>query len=108
MLRRWLVLLVVAVAGSLVASAGQADKKAPIPSQDAQARAHKLIRELYGAEIKKADDDSAARARLALTFLQEARDTSDDPAGRFVLLDLAIRYAAQANDSATSLQAIEE
>src|SRR5438105_6756407 len=50
----------------------------------------------------------AAKARLAVTFLQEGRDTADDPAGRYVLYQHALGLASQAGDAPTALQAIEE
>lgn len=94
--------------GTVANATAQPEKKAAIPGQEAQARVSKLIKELFQAEMDKAAKDPTAKARLAVTFLQEARDTNDDAAGRFVLLNLAIDYASQGGDSATALQAIEE
>src|SRR5437773_7810418 len=83
-------------------------KKDPVPTQVAQQKAIKLINELYKDEIDKAAKDVAAKGRLAGTFLQEARDTNDYSAGRYVLLDLAGLYASEAGDAPTALQAVEE
>lgn len=83
-------------------------KKNPVPTQAAQQKALKLIHELYKEEIDKAAKDVAAKGRLAGTFLQEARDTNDYSAGRYVLLDLAGLYASEAGDAPAALQAVEE
>jgi len=87
---------------------GQTDKRAAIPSAEAQAKATKLIKELFQPELAKAEKEPFTKAGLASYFLREARDTNDDPAGRFVLLNLASMFAAQGGDAATALQAIEE
>src|SRR5688572_18886230 len=86
---------------------GQAAKKA-IPSKQAQAKVEALIQELFKDEIAKAQKDPAAKVRLAITFLQEGKDTADDPAGRYVLYQHALRLASQAGDAPTALQVIEE
>jgi hypothetical protein len=86
----------------------QGEKKAPVPVGEANVRAAKLIQELYQGEMDKAAKDPAAKGRLAITLLQEARDTNDDLAGKYVLLVLAGRFASQVGDAGTALQAIEE
>ncbi len=91
-----------------VPASAQTSRREPIPAAAAQARAHKLIQELYQAEINKAANDPVARARLASVFVMEARDTNDDAAGRYVLLDGAYHLAADAGDAATALEALEE
>jgi len=83
-------------------------KKAPIPPAGAQKNAEALIHELYEKEYAKASKDQAARAQLALTLLQEGRDTNDDRAGRFVLFREARDLAARAGDAPTALQAIAD
>jgi hypothetical protein len=87
---------------------GQPGKKSPIPSPQAQAKAEALIQELFKEDIAKAQADRAARLRLAVTFLQEGKDTADDSAGRYVLYRHALRLASEAGDAPTALQAIEE
>src|SRR5579871_2373291 len=82
-------------------ASAQTDKRAAIPSAEAQAKAEKLIRELFQPEIDKAKKEPLTRAGLANLLLLEARDTNDDPAGRFVLLNLASSFAAQGGDAAT-------
>ncbi len=86
----------------------QLGKKSAIPTPQAQAKAEALIQELFKDEIAKAVKDPAAKTRLALTFLQEGKDTADDAAGRYVLLQQALRFAAQAGDAPTALMAIDE
>jgi len=85
-----------------------AAKKRPIPTSAAQAKIESLIQEIYKEDIAKAQKDAAAKTRLALVFLQEGRDTTDDAAGRYMLFLHARDLAAQAGDAPTALQAIEE
>ena len=91
-----------------VASAAQDGKKRSVPSPEAQAKIHKLIRELYQDDLAKAEKDTAVRSRLAQTLLQEGKDTVDDAAGRYVLLKEAHRLAAEAGDVNVALQAADE
>lgn len=101
--------LVIILVGSLVSPVnGQGAKKPPIPSTAAQAKADALVQELYKDELARALKDPAARLRLAITFLQEGKDTNDDPAARYVLYQRALTLAAQAGDAPTALQAIAE
>src|SRR5438270_213707 len=53
-------------------------KKAPIPDKAAQAKARKLIEEVYGEDYARARKDPTVLAGLARTLLQEARDTTAD------------------------------
>ena len=86
----------------------QPTKKAPIPTSQAQAKADALIQELYKDDLAKAQADPAAKIRLAVTLLQEGKDTADDSAGRYVLYQHALKLASQAGDAPTALQAIDE
>jgi hypothetical protein len=106
-------LLVVALATGLVrAQSGDEQprprKQTPIPTKAAQAQARKLIGELYGEDYASARGNPTALAGLARTLLQEARDTTDDDAGRYILLQEAAELAARAGDAPTALQAIDE
>jgi hypothetical protein len=92
----------------LSAVSGQDGKKKAVPSAAAQAKIVKLIAELYQDDLAKASHDTAVKARLAQTLLQEGKDTTDDAAGRYVLLKEAHRLAAEAGDVTTALQAAEE
>lgn len=93
---------------ALPVSAQEKEKKTAVPAAAAQARVEKLIEEIYGQDIAKAKKDAAARSQLALTFLQEARDSRDDPSARYVLLREARELASAAGDSAVALQAVDE
>jgi hypothetical protein len=95
------------VGSSAIISGGEV-KKSPVPSAAAQTKVEALIRELYEKEYAKAAKDRAARAQLALTLLQEGRETNDDRTGRFVLFREARDLAANAGDAPTALQAIAD
>src|SRR5437588_9574851 len=103
-----LALIVALVRAPSAAGPESGQKKAPIPSEADQARARTLIQELYGEEYAKARKDPVALASLARALLQEGRDTTDDPAGRYVLFREARDLAAQGGDPATALQAVDE
>lgn len=106
--RQRMTFAMLALAGLAVPALGQETKKSPVPAPAAQARVEKLIEEIYGQDIAKAKKDPAARSQLALTFLQEARDSRDDSAARYVLLREARELASAAGDSGVALQAVDE
>jgi hypothetical protein len=83
-------------------------KKLPVPDTEALQRSTALVGELFREDLIKATREREARVKLAQTFLQEAKDTNDDPAGKYVLLREATALASQAGDGATALQALEE
>jgi len=105
-------LLSVALLGLVVVAevghGGAADGRLPVPSLEAQKKAAALIGELYRAEMAKADKDAEAKALLAVTFLQEGKDTADFPAGRYVLFMQAASLAQASGDAPTALQAIDD
>src|SRR5688500_11479699 len=82
--------LILFLASAALLPGGEAAKKASVPGKADFARAEALVRELYKAEYTAAAKDVGARGRLAGTFLQEGRETTDDPAGRYVLLREAL------------------
>ena len=91
-------LAIAAVLGSLGGTAAQpakkpSDKKLPIPDKKAQQTAATLIGDLYRNELIKSLTDNDARLKLAQTLLFEARDTSDDAAGKYMLLSEAAQLA---------------
>jgi hypothetical protein len=100
--------LLLLVGLNLSAVGEQGGKKKAVPSAAAQAKVVQLIRELYQDELAKAQQDPAVKVRLAQTLLQEAKDTADDAAGRYVLLQEAHKLAAEAGDVTVALQAAEE
>jgi hypothetical protein len=87
---------------------GQPANKRPVSPPAAQAKAEKLIQELFGPDLARAAKVAADKARVAQLFLAEGRDTTDDAAGRYVLLTRAHRLASEAGDVATALQAADE
>jgi WD40 repeat protein len=91
-----------------VCPSGPGAKKLPLPSKAEQDKALALIHELYGSQYKTAGKDVTEKVKLAGVLLQEARDTRDYPAGRFMLLREALTLASQAGDAGIALQAIEE
>ncbi len=78
----------------------------PIPSEAAQAKAERMVREVYGKEM--ASRDPISRQALAQKLLRQALDSPDDPAARFVLLREARDIAASAGDAATAHRAIRQ
>lgn len=102
-----LLLTGLSVAAGTFAAAGPT-KKAAIPDEASQAKITALIKELYADDLAKARTDSSVRARLAATFLQEARDTNDNLAGKYVLLRQARDLAGEAGDVPVAFQAIDE
>jgi hypothetical protein len=97
-----------AAAWTLGQDAPQPANKQHVPAPDARKKAEALVRELYAGEYARASKDPAEKARLAATLLLEGKDTTDDPAGRYVLFCEARDLAAQAGDAPTALQAVLE
>ena len=58
---------------SLLFAAGNS-RKLPVPDEAAQAKAMKLVKEIYGADDAKAEKPAAKQA-LARTLLTKARET---------------------------------
>ena len=90
------------------AQAGEdkAGDKAPIPNKSAVAAAEKEIRDIFKDDYAKASP--ADKAALANRLIQQAADSKDDLAARYVLLREASALAAQAGDAATTLKALTE
>ncbi|MFO0863211.1 MAG: WD40 repeat domain-containing protein [Gemmataceae bacterium] len=100
----------VAFAATLLDSplSAQETKKQPIPPVQDQTKADALIQELYANELKETAKHPEARQRLAMSLLQEARDTTDMPAGKYRLLTQARDLAVSAGDLSVASQAIQE
>jgi hypothetical protein len=81
-------------------------KRAPVPDEATQAKALKLIRDLYKDDYAKKKPQDLLD--LAAKLLQEAGETKDDPAARFVLLRESRDLAAQAGNAPACLEAIDE
>ncbi len=113
MQRHWAVVGVtvwglLAAGGASWLAAAEPGRKLVIPEAAARAKVEALIQELFADELSQVKKDPLVQGRLALLFLQEGRDTADEPAGRFVLFAKARDLAARAGDAATALQAIDE
>ncbi|MGD0091849.1 MAG: formylglycine-generating enzyme family protein [Planctomycetota bacterium] len=84
----------------------KAADRAPVPEKAAVAEAEKKIRDIFKEEYAKASRED--KAALANKLLQQAGDTKDDPAARYVLLREASALAAQAGDLGITLNALAE
>ena len=81
-------------------------KKNPVPGEAAQAKATKLVKEVYGGEYAKAKT-AVEKQALAKKLLDKGNESKDDPVSQFVLLRLARDIAMQATDGQTAFQAID-
>ena len=82
-------------------------RKSPIPSEDAQTEATNLIREVYAADYTNAKT-SEKKLALAKKMIDKGVQSKEDAASRYVLFKTASDIAAQAGNSDTALQAIEQ
>ena len=91
-------------------ASGLADAKdapLPIPNRAARVKSLRVIRELYKAEFEQAVT-RPQRLNLARKFIDLALATREDPAGRYVLFNEAVRLAVEARDVTASFRAIDE
>jgi hypothetical protein len=99
--------LALAVATIVPASPGLAqDKRLPVPTEAEFNAKVMIIRETYKADYAK--KTVADKAALGLKLLQLARDTKDDPLGRYALLMEARDNAARGADGVTMMAAADE
>ncbi len=87
--------------------AQEIDSRLPIPDRQSQAQPLQLVHELYRQEFDRIITRSQ-RSELALKLLDQGLATRQDHAGRYVLLDLAVRTAVEARDMAMAFRAIDE
>ncbi|NQT39289.1 MAG: hypothetical protein HQ581_17455, partial [Planctomycetes bacterium] len=80
--------------------------KATVPNEASRAAAMKIVAELYEAEWKDANT-AAEKAALAEKMIGQAVETRDDPAGCYVLLQVARDVAVSAGDVTVALRAID-
>ncbi len=87
---------------------GAADpvERAPVPDDAAQRKAREIVRDLYGREYEEAKT-ATERTALAKKLIGVAADTDEDPAARFVLLEIAKDVAVLAEDAEAALGAID-
>ncbi|MDB5308467.1 MAG: hypothetical protein JWO38_2669 [Gemmataceae bacterium] len=108
---RTLRLLVVAVvgagpAGLLAATHGLADDRGPVPPEADLDKAQETVRALFKAEFTRTK--AADRLALGTKLFQQAQETKDDPAARFVLLREARDLAAKAAEPLGVIRAADE
>jgi WD40 repeat protein len=105
------VLSLVAVASLLLAwsllSAAQGTGKTPVPDQAAQAKAHKLLLDIFGDDLQKATSNDA-KAKLAAYLFQQGKEAKDDAAVRYVCYREASDLAAKGADASLALAIVDE
>jgi hypothetical protein len=84
----------------------QVSKKLPMPDAEAQTKAEKLIKDLFKDDYAK--KNSSDLLALATKLLEQARETKDDPAAKFVLYREARDLAARAGEPGQALQIVNE
>jgi len=77
----------------------------PAPDAAAQAAAEKLIRNLFEDDFAR--KKPAEQLALSTKLLDQAKETKDDPAARFVLLREARDLAVQAGDVVQALRIVD-
>src|SRR5207244_8812445 len=85
--------------------AGQ-DSKSPVPSDESQNKAERMIREIFKDEY--AVKTSSAQLKLAKKLVEQGRETKDDEALRYVLFREAGDLAMRAGDADLLLHCLDE
>jgi hypothetical protein len=98
----WLLIAI----GPLCGQDKKNDPRKAVPTAKEQAEPEKLIRTLFKADFAKTK--AADRAALATKLLDQAAQSKDQPANRYVLLREARDLAAKGGDAAIYLKAAEE
>ncbi|MCI0358505.1 MAG: hypothetical protein L0211_08485, partial [Planctomycetaceae bacterium] len=88
---------------SLAAAQPTLDARSPVPDVTALDKARQTVKEIY-AEKFAAAKLPEQKSALAATIFKQGLDTTNDPAGQYVLLDTARRMAEQAGDLELSLK----
>jgi hypothetical protein len=81
------------------------DERSPVPDAASQEKSEKLIKELFKDEYAR--KSPREKLSLAAQFLEQARETKDDLAARFVLMREARDLGAQAGDPSMAIKAVE-
>jgi len=79
----------------------------PIPDPVSMEQARQLVRDLYQEQYESQTSPLQQRA-VAQKMLNQAGEMEDDPAGRYVLLDVALKIAQRTGDAVTALSAVEQ
>jgi hypothetical protein len=87
-------------------SSEEGPAKLAIPEKEDQEIKIKLVKDTYqsDAEIERSSDQAIA---IAVKLLADALETTDDTAGRYVMLNMAANMAARSGDIETALRATE-
>ena len=88
-------LITAVLALGLIANSSSADGKVKLPSADERANATRLIRGLFKDEYARTEP--ASQAELAAKLIQQAAETSDDPAAQHSLYRETAELAAAVN-----------
>jgi hypothetical protein len=79
-----------------------ADERTPVPEAEAQARAEKVIKDLFKADYAR--KRPADMLELSTKLLDQVEDAADQPAVQFVLLREALALTAQAGELEQALR----
>lgn len=82
------------------------DNRLPVPTGSARRLALDLFREIFQSEYEDADTDEE-KLTFAENIFAHADGLQEDPAGRYVLLELSAVIAAQAGSVTTALEATD-
>ncbi len=81
----------------------------PVPTKEAQATSEKTIQGIFKTDFEEAAHGGPdAKSALAKKLMQQALDTADDPAGRYVLLAKAEELAVGGGDLTAAVAAIDK
>jgi WD40 repeat protein len=83
------------------------DARQPIPDQNAQTKALKLVLDIFLEDLEKATTNEA-KSRLAATLFQQGKEVKDDAAVRYVCFREARDLAAKGGDINLALVVIDE
>ena len=82
-------------------------KRLPRPDDEQQEKARQLVLDVFQTELAMAKKGDS-RTALARKLLMQARNSSDSPATRYVLLQMSSEMAAEAGDLELALNAADE
>ena len=87
--------------------AAQGPGKTPIPDKAAQAKAHRLLLDIFEDDLKKADTNDA-KSKLAAYLFQQGKESKEDAAVRYVCYREATELAAKGADVNLALAIVDE
>src|SRR5437667_10672038 len=92
-MRTWKMWPMLAVPALGIVSTLAVGQQTPIPSKEAQAKAHALILEIFKEDLAQVSDskDGTAKSKLAAVLLQQGRESKDkdEAANRYMLYQMA-------------------